>query len=424
MIGDDYLNFDQEEEFSDLIPRCESAFEDGTLETMRFSEEEFEYLINNFVDEMDDDIVYVLTRMGYIQHPYSTELTIRYADVLIVNRETDKALEILNKQLSLDPGNSDILFLLARVFIKKGDEDEAFDYIERSLTMSQDEGMDMLLTAAQDYIDLNNFEKAILLLKRAEAINPSNNELINDLAFCYERSDKLQESLYYYEKYLDIDPFNDNVWFNVGTIHAREQNTSKAIDAFDYAIALNPDNSSVLYNKAILLVNTGKYDEAIETFSNFLRLEPNNLFALTGIADAYLAKDRIDDALKYFSMVLVFDPGNNDANSGLAYINMLKHNQSEALIHLRKIIGDEKTDFNFLQGELLSSFKRTKNPEFLVYYLTTLYHTKETGLFNVYLEVLVTYDELWLARLFELLPALKKDESVTKHINKIKNKSN
>jgi len=422
MIGDDYLNFDQEEEFADLIPRCESAFEDGTLESMRFSEEEFEYLINNFIDEMDDDIVYLLTKMGYNQHPYSTELTIRYADVLIVNRETEKALEILNKQMSLDSGNSDILFLLARVYIKKGDDEEALSYIDRSLTLAQDEGLDMLLTAAQDYIDINNFENAINLLKRAEVISPSNGELINDLAFCYERSDKLQESLQYYEKYLDIDPFNDNVWFNVGTIHAREQNIPKATDAFDYAIALNPDNSSVLYNKAILLVNTGKYDDAIETFSNFLRLEPNNLFALTGIADAYLAKDRIDDALKYFSMVLVFDPANIDANSGLAYIHMLKHNQNEALVHLRKVIGDEKTDYNFLQSELLSSFKRTTHPEFLVYYLTSLYHTKETGLFNIYLEVLVSFDELWLARLFELLPSLKKDESVTKQLKKIKNK--
>ncbi|MDP3436126.1 MAG: tetratricopeptide repeat protein [Bacteroidales bacterium] len=424
MVGDDFLNFDEEEDFSDLISKCESAFEEGTLENMKFTEEQFEYLINNFIDEMDDEIVYILTSMGYNQHPYSTEMTIRYADVLIVNSDSDRALEILNKQLSLDSGNSDIHFLLARVFIKKGDSQSAMNYIDSALSLTTNEGLDMLLTAAQDYIDLGSFKNAINLLERAEIIAPDNYELINDLAFCYERSDMLTKSLYYYEKYLDIDPFNDNVWFNIGTIYAREANIPKATDAFDYAIALNPDNSSVLYNKAILLVNSGKFDEGIETFENFLRIEPDNLFALTGIADAYLAKDRLDDATSYFRMVLKLESENLDANTGIAYISMLKHEQSEALACLRKIIGDERTDFLFLITELLTSYKRTKNPEFLVYYLVCLYNTKESELFKIYLEMLVSYDGLWLARLFELIPSLKRDDSVAKQINKIKKKSN
>jgi tetratricopeptide (TPR) repeat protein len=424
MVGDDFLNFDEEEEFSDLVSKCESAFEDGTLENMRFSEEQFEYLINNFIDEMDDEIVYILTSMGYNQHPYSTEMTIRYADVLIVNSDSDRALDILNKQLSLDSGNSDIHFLLARVFIKKGDNQSAMDYIESALSLTTNEGLDMLLTAAQDYIDLGNFKNAINLLEKAEIIAPDNYELINDLAFCYERSDMLAKSLHYYEKYLDIDPFNDNVWFNIGTIYAREANIPKATDAFDNAIALNPDNSSVLYNKAILLVNSGKYDEGIETFESFLRIEPDNLFALTGIADAYLAKDRLEDAISYFRMVLKLDSENLDANTGVAYISMLRHEHYEALTCLRKIIGDERTDSLFLITELHNSYKRTKNPEFLVYYLVSLYNTKENELFKIYLEMLISYDELWLARLFELIPSLKRDDSVKKQINKIKKKSN
>ncbi len=423
MFNDDFLNFDEQEEFSDLISRCESAYEDGTLENMKFSEEEFEHLINSFIDEMEDDMVYTLTRMGYNQHPYSLELTIRYADVLIVNREPDKAKEILDKQFSIDSGNSDIHFLLARVFIKKGDFVTANDYIESALSLSGNESLDMLLTAAQDYIDIANFKNAIKLLERAEKSATDNYEIINDLAFCYERSDMLEKSLLYYEKYLDIDPFNDNVWFNVGTIHARELNFAKALEAFDYAIALNPDNSSVLYNKAILLVNGGNYDQGIETFESFLKLEPGNIFALTGIADAYLAKDRLDDSLTFFRMVLSTDKESIDANTGIAYISMLQHNISEALVSLRKVIGDEKTDYNFLSSELLSSYKRTKNPEFLVYYITSLFFLKDSSLFFIYLEMLVAYDEVWLARLFELIPSLNKDDSVKKHINKVKKRA-
>lgn len=422
MATDDFLNMNEEEEFSDLILECEEAYENGTLENLRFSEEQFEFLINHFIDEVDDEIVYVLTGMAYNQHPYSTDLIIRYADVLIVNRELDTALKILNNQLNLDSGNSDIHFLLGRVYIKLGDDNTAREYIQRALTLTPHEKTEMLLTASQDYIDSGKFSQAVSMLESALTISPGNLEIINDLAFCHERMDNLQLSLEYYEKYLDKDPFNDNVWFNVGTIYARDLNLNRATEAFDYAIALNPYNSSVLYNKAILLINTGKFDEGIEVFTQFLTLEPDNTYALIGIADAYLGKDRLDDAMVFFKMALEASGDISDANTGVAYIHMVKHEHILALQYLRKIMGPETTDYLFLAEELLKTYRRTKDPEYLVYYLTALYHTQSSELFRVYLELLVTYEDVWLARLFELIPSLKKDDKLNRQIEKSRKK--
>jgi tetratricopeptide (TPR) repeat protein len=422
MIGDDFLNINDEEEFSNLISECEEAFENGTLENLKFTEEEFEFLINHFIDEVDDDIVYVMTKMAYTQHPYSTDLIIRYADVLIVNRELERAMDILNNQMDLDSGNSDIHFLLGRIYIKLGDDQKASEYVQRALSLTVNEKTEMLLTASQDYIDMGKFDFAISLLEGALKNSPDNLEIINDLAFCYERKDNLPKSLEFYEKYLDNDPFNDNVWFNIGTIYARDLNINKAVEAFDYAIALNPYNSSVLYNKAILLIKTGRYVEGIEVFTEFLKMEPDNIFALIGIADAYLGKDRLDDAMKFFMMALVTSDESIDANTGVAYIHLLKQEEQPALPYLRKVIGLEGADYLFLLAELLKTYKRTKEPEFLVYYLTALYHTQESELFLVYLELLVAYGEVWLARLFELIPSLKKDDKVTGQIAKSRKK--
>jgi len=423
MVGDEFYNF-EEEEFAYLISKCEIAYEQGDLESLHFTEEEYEYIINHFVDEMDDDIVYIITSMAYKQHPYSTDLIIRYADVLIVNNEMDRALEILSKQISLDPGNSDVHFLMARVYIKSKDIETASYYLESALSLTTTEGIDMLLTASQDYIDAYMYEKAIDLLERAELLAPSHQEIINDLAFCYERMGLLEDSMGYYQRYLDIDPFNDNVWFNVGTIYARELKFEKAIEAFDFASAINPDNSSVLYNKAILLVNGDEFDKAIETFTDFLELEPHNLFALSGIAYAYLAKDKIEDAEEYFKMAMIESPLYVEAATGLAYIHMLRHDDENIKLYLKKIIGKPDTDYTFIEGELLTTFKRTKNPDILIAYLTALYNLMEIELFYIYLEILLTYGPVWLAKLYELIPELKEDDSVTKHIIKIKKNFN
>lgn len=205
MLGDDFYNF-EEEEFSELISKCETAYDQGLLESLYFTEEEFEYLINHFVDEMDDHIVYIITSMAYKQHPYSTDLVIRYADVLIVNSETDLALEILLKQFSLDPGNSDIHFLIARVYIKKEDIETTSLYLESALSLTTTEGIDMLLTASQDYIDSYMYENAIDLLKRAYAMAPKHQELLNDLAFCYERLGLFEQSISFLSKVFRYRP--------------------------------------------------------------------------------------------------------------------------------------------------------------------------------------------------------------------------
>ncbi len=48
----------------------------------------------------------------------------------------------------------------------------------------------------------------------------------------------------------------------------------------------------------------------------------------------------------------------------------------------------------------------------------------EIELFYIYLEILLTYGPVWLAKLYELIPELKEDDSVTKHIIKIKKNFN
>jgi tetratricopeptide (TPR) repeat protein len=267
----------------------------------------------------------------------------------------------------------------------------------------------MYHTAAQDYIDMNDFQNALYNLQDTVEIEGETSELLNDIAFCLERLGLFMESLRYYEKYLDEDPFNDNVWFNVGTIHAREQRFEDAIEAFDYAFALNPSNSSVLFNKAIVYVNTDNFQKGIDTFTEFLSQEPGNLFALIGIADAFLAMDNFANADKFFREALIIDRDSNEANSGLAFICMLKHDHLSSLIYLRKVIGKEETDYNFLAYQLNITYKRTSLPEFLLFFAISQFYLRNRKTFNISVERLAAIDHLWLRKISELVPSIKTD---------------
>ncbi|MCK9627448.1 MAG: tetratricopeptide repeat protein [Bacteroidales bacterium] len=410
MSADNFLNFNEEEDYSDKVELCRQAYKDGDLTRLDFSEEEFDYLLGFFADEYNDELVLMLSRIAYQRHPYSSDLTVRYSDALIVNREPEKAVEILEKQLGFDSSNSDVYFLLGRSQLKMGNNELARDYITHAMTLSPEEQEEMLYTAALDYIDAGNYEFALEYLEKINKDNPENIAVFNDIAFCLERTKKYDESIEFYEKYLDKEPFNDNVWFNVGTIYATLEKYDKAIEAFNYSLALNPSNSSVMYNKAIVHINTEQYDKAVQTLKEFIELEPYDPFAITALADSCLKIGLPEESEKYVKMALELDAESPDANTYMAYLMMLKGYYNEALVFLRKVIKDNSINFNLIAEDLLKSYRTSELPEFLVYYIVSMYYTEDNeGLTSGY-EELLKQDIVWQDMLHNLLP----DTSINK----------
>jgi len=406
MSADSFLNYNEEEDYSGQVELCREAFNKGDLSELDFSEEEFDYLLGFFADEFNDELVLGLSRIAYLKHPYSSELVVRYSDALIVNREPERAVEILEKQLGFDTSNSDVYFLLGRGQLKMGNHELAKDYINHALTLSPEETDEMLSTAALDYIDLGEYDLALDYLRELNIVSPDNIAVFNDIAFCMERTKRYEESLLYYEKYLDKEPFNDNVWFNVGTIYATLEKYDKAIEAFDYSLALDPYNASVLYNKAIVYVNTEKYALAVETLKEFLEQEPDDSYALIALADSCLKLGQVEESEKYIQIALNLDQENPDANTCMAYVCLVKGNPSDALVYLRKIMGNENVNYQLIADDLLESFKKANLPELLVYYIVAEYFIRdEEGVISGY-EILLEYDEVWQNMLYNLVPEL------------------
>lgn len=411
MTEDNFNNL-EEEEF-DLISKCLEAYEQGNLNQLRFSEEQFELILDHFIEGGYDELVLEIATMAYHQHPYSITIIIRYVDVLIVNDELELAQSIIEAKLANDPINADLHFLLSRLSLKKDNIEPYMPHFNKALSFASEEAkLEMYLTISQDLIDDARYQEALKLLLVAEQLFPKKPELLNDIAFCYERRGVFDKSIIYYQKYLDIDPFNDNVWYNVGTIYARELMEDKAIEAFDYAIALNQNNSSAMFNKGLLLINNMRLDEGIEIFTEFLKSEPDSIPALLMVTEVYIAKNMYSQAQKTAIKVLELDEENLFANSNLAYLNLVSRQFFSSLDYLKKIIGNPDTNYDLLSEHLKVAFYSTIDPEFLAYYLVSLYFMNEPTLFHTYLKELNMYDEKqkWLKKIIKLVPHMADGE--------------
>jgi tetratricopeptide (TPR) repeat protein len=159
-----------------------------------------------------------------------------------------------------------------------------------------------------------------------------------------------------------------------------------------------------MYNKAIVHINTEQYDKAVDTLKEFIELEPYDSFAVTALADSCLKIGLPDESEKYAKMALELDPESPDANTYMAYLCMLKEDYNEALVFLRKVMSDVTINFNIITENLLKSYRATNLPEFLVYYIVSMYYTNDDeGLTSGY-EELIKHDVQWQDMLQNLIP--------------------
>lgn len=318
MVNDFFNEREHEGEFEHIFGEYLSAKEEGSVASLSFNEDEYEYLLDRLVEEGKEEEVLELSEQAFAKFPYSVSLLARFCDTLILMGNPDKALEILNLYVDSFSTESHIYILYARANIVKKRFVHAKEYFYKAMELT-DGGADIAESVSalgQDCIDAGNYREAIYYLDKASNIAVLPYEFNNDYAFCYDKLDEPEKAVEYYNKYLDANPFNDTVWFNLGTVQARLKDFDKAIEALEYSIALNGENSSSLYNLAVVYMNLQRYREAAKTFEQFVEVDSDVLGRL-GLGEAYIRLERFEDALAQFEMLLSAGEKGGEAQCGI-----------------------------------------------------------------------------------------------------------
>lgn len=345
-----------EQDLSYAVEQYKAAYKQGRINELMFTEEEFEFVVDYYMDENNQEQALKVSELAFKKHPYSSLLLVKLCDSLIVAGFCDKAIKVLDKYKNSFTQNHEIYLLFARAYIKRQDFAQAKESFAEAMSLVTDfkavDVVDSIWALAQDCIELENYTEAVYYLKMAIPLNPDNYEYYSDLAFCYDKLNDSATALEYYNKYLDKDPFNDYVWFNVGTVHARNKEFDKAIEAFEYSLALNSENDSSLYNLGIVYLNLDRYKEALEYFKLCYDSDGHSVVASLGLADAYLGLKDLEKSKKYFREALTADESCEEARMGydcvLAVEQYLKGERLKFMEQMRVIADRDITWVNTL----------------------------------------------------------------------------
>jgi len=138
--------------------------------------------------------------------PFSPESLVEKADEAFEQEDYQKALALLTEANAKDANNPDILFKIAYILQKSGDNDEAIKYYKEVLELDKD------------------------------------NEFVhNSMATIYRKNGEFTSAKMHLHDSINIDNENPITYYNYGNLLVDMERTEEAIEMYNKAIELNPD---------------------------------------------------------------------------------------------------------------------------------------------------------------------------------------
>lgn len=219
----------EEEGIIESINRFEEMLNANS--TFYFDVYEFENIIDYYLDQHNVHNAKAAIECGLKQHPKATSIKLRLAQTYIQNGKPSKGLHFLREIESIESSNGDFYLLKGTALNILGKKENAKSAFDRAIRLATEEKDEVIFSIAFSYLNTRRYDLAIKYLLLAHEVNSVNIIVLQEIAMVYERTDQLEKSIIYYNKYLNIEPYAEHIWFNLGMVYTSLDENDKAIDA-------------------------------------------------------------------------------------------------------------------------------------------------------------------------------------------------
>ncbi|CAN5610288.1 tetratricopeptide repeat protein [soil metagenome] len=236
-------------------------------------EDAFERIIDYFDERDDMSKAMQAADTGLEYFPFSSQLLIKKADLLIATRHYREALEKLDQASLFDNSDINIYILKTDAYLALDEQEKAVELLEEALSMFDgDEKVDLLFELADVYDDYEEFDKVFDCLKMILEKEPTNEEALYKICFWTDFTGRNEESIRLHQSIIDEFPYSELAWFNLGASYQGLKLYEKAIDAYQYAVVIDEKFDYAYRNMGDAYIRLRKYKEAIETLEKVLEL--------------------------------------------------------------------------------------------------------------------------------------------------------
>lgn len=270
-----------------------------------------------------------------------------------------EAANLYRALIATNAGNAQALHLLGLLEAGRGNFAEARPLLDRALTL-EPSNLQLLENCAGIFFQMRDYRAALDISTRGLAINAASPALAYVGAVALFKLNQFSQSLDQFDKLLARDPGNVAAINERGAVLAKLQRHDEALASFEKALSVNPTYAEAHLNRAALYAEQDRADEALAGYDKALGLRPDLIMGWLGRGNVCCRLKRYDDALSAAAKALALNPNFAEAWSARGGILAELRQPEQALADYDKaLVLDSELAAAWLgRGNVLSHFKR------------------------------------------------------------------
>jgi len=215
----------------------------------------------------------------------------------------DFCLALGLKEIERRPDNFKPYYEIGLIYLGRRQIDRAIQYLEKALSLSN-LSYRLLSDLGYAYIQKGEFTKALDCLKQAIKLNPDGETAYLNLGVMFFHAGDLEFARINLEKAREIHPARAQTHYNLGAVAFRRGNYAEAEDHLLRALELEPGNREALLLLAGVMKTAGKPAAAYEILKKADRFHPNDpeIIFNTGLIQEEMGL--VKDALENYRLLL------------------------------------------------------------------------------------------------------------------------
>ncbi|MGQ0738444.1 MAG: tetratricopeptide repeat protein [Bacteroidota bacterium] len=317
-------------------------------------EEAFEKIIGYFQEKENLAKAMEAAELAAEQYPYSAQLLIKKADILLANRRYKEALTILEQAEIFDSTDINICILKTDAYLALDKQEKAVELLEEALMLFEGgEKIELLFELADVYDDYEDFDKVFDCLKMVLEDDPNNEEALYKICFWTDFTGRNEEGIRLHQQIIDEFPYNELAWFNLAAAYQGLKLYEKAIDAYQYAITIEEKFDYAYRNMGDAYIRLRKYKEAIEALERVNELAKPEDVIFEAIGYCYDKLKNFAQARFYYRKASHLRPGDSRLFYKIActYFNEGQWEASLKQLDTALKIHRLQPEYNLLAGE-------------------------------------------------------------------------
>jgi len=350
------------DEIEDLIRQYEDL--QAGKKSSFLEEESFEILIEYYNEKNNFTKALEITETALDYFPYSGDMFVKKADLLIAVHRYNEALDTLKQAEFYDHDNIDICILKTDAYLALDMPQKAAALLEEALlTFEGDDRLDLLFELADVYDDYEEFEKVFDCLQLILKQEPANEEALYKICFWTDFTGRNEESIKLHQEIIDEHPYSELAWFNLGSAYQGLKLYEKAIDAYQYAVVINDKFDYAYRNMGDAYIRLRKYKDAIEVLEKVIEITRPEDVIFEAIGHCYHKLGKFGIARFNYRKASHINSADSKLQYKIALTYINEQKWEKAILHLENALRIHKSvpEYNLAMGQCVMQLKNYKD---------------------------------------------------------------